>query len=374
MTSNLINSRDITLASQIVDYFNGEHMFYIENPFFDVKGISKINKNNFLQFKEITNGAQLTEPEIYVKNNGKFTKDFKIKLFSNNKPCKLFGPYSATGEQTKIKSTNRFMVNMGRPEEDNIEQRVILLLNQQLCTALDFLMISKLLDVDIPTNCTDEQYIRMVADKIGYTKEDKLNEFIEKLNSKEIAIYEKTDMAEPPEIGLMDIMKDELESYIRKPELREYFKKNSVNRFFKAKFRNATSPLPAIRVTRSAGINKQTGEEMMYDNVTAKLGFILLLKGGKNGMFATKTIKNKHLVALEYEEYIGYVENKSKKDCNFITTLKYDIRTFQSGSVAGTKVDVNQCIIKDCKMAEDPIMFDLEEDEDCGDEIQTTFE
>lgn len=57
MSSNLINSKNIMPASQIIDFFNGNYMFYVENPYFDVKGISKINKNNFLQFKEITYGA-----------------------------------------------------------------------------------------------------------------------------------------------------------------------------------------------------------------------------------------------------------------------------------------------------------------------------
>lgn len=372
MSANLINARDIIPASQIIDYFNGEHMFYIENPFFDVKGIPKINKDNFLKYTEITNGCQLIEPKIYAKINGKYTTDFKIKLFSNNKPCKLFGPYSSNGEQIKIKSINKFMVNLGRPEEDNIEQRVILLLNQQLCTALDFLMVTKLLDIEITKSHTDESFIKLVADKVKYNNDDKLKELINKLNSKEIVIYEKSDMADPVEIGLFDIMKDEFSNYIRTPELKDFYKKNSINRFFKGKFRNAISPLPAIRITRSLGTNKQTGEEQTYDNVSGKLGFVLLLKGGKNGMFATKMIKNKQLVALEYDEYMSYVENKAKKDCNFIVTLNYDIRAFQSGSIAGTKLDVSQCIIKDCKTMDDPILFDLDEDD--NENIITTFE
>ena len=71
MSLNLINSKDIIPASQIIDFFNGNYMFYVENPYFDVKGMSKINKNNFLQYKEITNGVQLIEPKIYAKINGK---------------------------------------------------------------------------------------------------------------------------------------------------------------------------------------------------------------------------------------------------------------------------------------------------------------
>lgn len=374
MTSNLINARDIMPASQIIDYFTGDHMFYVENPFFDVKGVDKVNKNNFLQYKEITNGGQLTEPEIYAKINGKFTKDFKIKLFSNNKPCRLFGPYSATGEQIKIKSTNKFMVNLGKPDENDTEQRMILLLNQQLSVALDFLMVSKLLEIDIQHGITDVQFINMVAEKLKFDDEEKINELVEKLNSKSLAIYEKSDIADPTEIGLLDIMKDNIDNYIKKYEPKDQLRKNPVFKFFKGKFRNAASPMPTVKITRSLGINKQTNEEQAYDNVTAKFGFILLLKGGKNGMFATKTIKGKQLMALEYEEYMGYVENKSKKDCNFITTLKYDIRTFQSGSIAGTKMDVIQCIIKECKMVDEPIMFDLDEYDEMNDEIQTTFE
>ena len=187
MTSNLINARDIIPASQIIDYFTGDHMFYVENPFFDVKGVYKVNKNNFLQYKEITNGGQLTEPEIYAKINGKFTKDFKIKLFSNNKPCRLFGPYSATGEQIKVKSTNKFMVNLGKPDENDTEQRMILLLNQQLSVALDFLMVSKLLEIDIQQGITDVQFINMVAEKLKYDDTEKINELIKNNSGKTLS-------------------------------------------------------------------------------------------------------------------------------------------------------------------------------------------
>lgn len=374
MSSNLINSKDIMPASQIIDFFNGNYMFYVENPYFDVKGMSKINKNNFLQYKEITNGVQLIEPKIYAKINGKYTTDFKIKLFSNCIPCRLFGPFSGNNEPIKPKANNKFMVNMGKPEQDNIEQRVMLLLNQQLCSALDFLMICRLIDIDIPENATDESFIKLVANKINFNDTDKLDQFIAKLNSKDVAIYEKSDMAEPVEIGLFDIMKDQIYAYTRNSELRDYMKKNVVCKFFQAKFKDVNSPLPALRITRSIGVNKTTNEEQFYDNVTGKLGFVLLLNGGKNSMFATKLIKNKQMFALEYDEYMSYVESKAKRDCNFIVSLSYDIRRYQSGSIAGTKLDVLQCIIKECKNIEEPILFDLDEDNDDTDEFKTTYE
>lgn len=372
MTTNLINTKDIMPASQIVDFFNGNYMFYIENPYFTVKNTTPNNKNNFLKYNQITNGSQITEPKIYAKINGKYTTDFKIKLFSTNRSCRLFGPYVSNGETIKIKSMNKFMINLGKPNDEDIEMRIILLLNQQLCTALDFLMIAKFLDIEIPNNCDDAKFIKLVANKLDYKDEDKLSEFIDKLNAKKIAIYDKSDMADPTEIGLFDIMKDEIHSYIRKPENKELYKKNPINVFFKGNFKNVTSPLPAIKINRSIGINKQTNEEQMYENVTGKLGYILLIPGGKNGMFATKILKNKQLVALEYEEYMKYTENKSKKDCNFIVSLNYDIRTFQSGPVVGTKLDVSQCIIKESKMTDEPILFDLDENED-EDDIITTF-
>jgi hypothetical protein len=83
------------------------------------------------------------------------------------------------------------MVSMGKLEQDNIEQRAMLILNQQLCTALDFLMICKLIDIDIPKDATDESFVKLVADKTKFKDSAKLDQFISKLNSKDIAIYER---------------------------------------------------------------------------------------------------------------------------------------------------------------------------------------
>jgi hypothetical protein len=140
--------------------------------------------------------------------------------------------------------------------------------------------------------------------------------------------------------------------------------KNSVWKLFQAKFNNINSPSPALKINRAIIPDKFRDGEQYYDSVIGKLGFTLLLKGGKNGMFATQIVKNRQVVPLGYDEYMSYAKGNRRMDCNFVVSLSYDIRSYNVGSIIGTKLDVSQCMIKECKIIKKLWIDDGDDDDD----------
>ena len=374
MSIVLVNSKTITPASQIIDLLNGKHIFCVENPYFRINGITKPKLNEFLTYKQIDNGTQIVAPKIYYKHVDLYTTNFKLNLFEHPKLCRLFGPYSKTGESLKPKSNNKFMLSFGKYDETDSEIHSILLLHQQLAFALEFLLIAKLLDIEITNEDTDEIFVKKV---IKLIKVDESDENVEKLlkilKDNELCTTVKENETSESVCGFFDRFKAEIAQYCKKHSKKE----NSIIKFYGGKsdgLYNSVSAKPVFIITETIKHEKDKSEPTKFVCVNSKFNFVLKLDGGKNDYFATKIIKDRKARPLGHTEYMNYVKENSKYECKFIVGVSYDIRKYGSGPLICTKIDVNECIIKTPKLSSVAsfLLDDCEDDEQ--EEIQTTID
>ena len=86
------------------------------------------------------------------------------------------------------------------------------------------------------------------------------------------------------------------------------------------------------------------------------------MNGGKNDFYATKIIENKKPNPLMYDTYMSYVESKTRKSCKFVISISYDIRKFGSGPLVCTKINTEQCVVKDSKLIIETFLIDDDEE------------
>lgn len=350
MSTILINSKNIIPAKQIIDFFNGKYMFYVENPYFRIKDMVKPKLSEFLSFSKITNGTQLEAPKIYYKHGDAFTRNFKINMFEQGKLCKLFGAYSK--EDAKPRSNNKFLVNLGKLEQEgNNDLYAFTLFHQQLAFALEFLIIAKLLSIKIDDKDTDETFINKFAEvvKLSSDNED-LIDLKNIIKNNIICKAVKENETEEFIFGFFDRFKSEIAQHLKSNKVSA--KENSVIQFYGGKadnIFNSTSVKPCIKLTSFIKQEKGKEDSSVYESVNSKLGFVLKLPEGKNDFFATKIIKNRKALALTYDEYMDFVKSNLRYECKFIVNVDYDIRKYQSGPLITTKIDIKECIIKEPK-------------------------
>lgn len=374
MSKILIKSNTIIPSTQIIDYFNGKYMFYIENPFFKVPGITTIKQQDFLIYKKIENGTELKIPKIYYKYNGVFTDSFLINISDKEILCRFFGPYTKNAkEETKPKSNNKFLINFGKYTNSH-DLQAFLILNQQLSIALEFLIMSKLLNIEITTDDTDDTFINKICDIIKVNPNDnRIEDILNTIKNSVLKPVIKENETTETDLCFFDKFKTELLNYV-KDNFNKRMKSNSVIQFYGGKsdsIYNATSVKPAIGVVKTIKQNESGEDGDVFNNVSGKFGFVLKLPNGKNDFYATKIIVNKKPSPLNYDAYMNYVESKTKKSCKFVVSIGFDIRRFNSGPLVCTKINAEQCIIKESKLNIETYLIDDEIDEQ---EMQNTFD
>lgn len=363
MSKIVISSNTIVPSTQIIDYFNGKYMFYVENPFFKIPGLTTIKPQEFLAYKKIENGTELKVPKIYYKYNNTFVDTFSIDISDKRTLCKFFGAYTKNKEENKIKSNNKFLLNFGKYHE-NHELKPFLILNQQLSLALEFLMISKLLDIEISRDETDISFINKVCELLSIsTNDSNIEDILNTIQSSVLKPIIKENDSTETNLCFFDKFKTELISYVKK-HFAEKMKTNPIIAFYGGKadsIYGASSVRPAISIVKTIKQN-ESGEDNSFNNVSGKFGFILKLPKGKNDFFATKLIENKKAVALTYDNYMSYVGSKTKKSCKFVVTIGLDIRRFNSGPLVTTKINVEECIVKESVMNIQTYLIDDDEE------------
>lgn len=370
MSTILVSSKNITPAKQIIDMFNGKYMFYIENPYFRIKDMSKPKLSEFLIFKKITNGTQLETPKIYYKHGDMFTRNFKINIFDQGKLCKLFGGFSK--EDAKPKSNNKFLVNLGKLDQNN-DLYAFTLFNQQLSLGLEFLIIAKLLNIKITDDDTDESFIKKVAETIKVSEDsEELLDLIKMIKRNEICKSVKENESEEFNFGFFDRFKSEITTYLKQSKANA--KENSIIQFYGGKIDalfNSTSVKPAVKLTSFIKHVSGKEEPTVFESVNGKFNFVLKLPEGKNDYYATKIIKNRKALALTYDEYMDFVKSGTRYECKFIVRIGFDVRKFQVGPLINVKIDVDECIIKEPKFEVQSFFLDDLKDDD---EIQDNFD
>ena len=366
MSKVLVKSNTIIPSTQIIDYFNGKYMFYIENPFFKVPGVNGIKQNEFLTYKKIDNGTELKTPKIYYKYNNVFTDSFLINISEKDISCRFFGPFTKnTKEEIKPKSNNKFLVNFDKYSIDH-DLQAFLILNQQLSIALEFLMISKLLNIEITHEDTDQSFINKFCDiiKIDHDNSD-IKEILDTITESKLIPVVKENETTETNLCFFDKFKSEILKYVKDNFTTKNLKTNPIIMFYGGKndsIYSASSVKPALTVVKTIKQNESGEETETFNNVSGKFGFVLKLKGGKNDFYATKIIENKKPNPLMYDTYMGYVESRTRKSCKFVISIGYDIRRFGSGPLVCTKINAEQCVIKDSKLVIETFLIDDDEE------------
>ena len=374
MSKILVKSNTIIPSTQIIDYFNGKYMFYIENPFFKIPGINTMKQQDFLTYKKIDNGTELKVPKIYYKYNGVFTDAFLINISDKEILCRFFGPYTKnTKEEMKPKSNNKFLINFGKYTNAH-DLQAFLILNQQLSIALEFLMIAKLLNIEITNEDTDNSFINKVCNIIKVDpNSSQVEDILNTINNSILKPTIKENETSETDLCFFDKFKSEILTYI-KDNFNKNMKSNPIVMFYGGKadgIYSATSVKPAVGVVKTIKQNESGEDNDVFSNVSGKFGFILKLPNGKNDFYATKLIVNKKPIPLTYDTYMSYVESKTKKSCKFVVSIGFDIRRFNSGPLVCTKVSIEQCIVKESKLDIETYLIDDETDDQ---EAQNTFD
>ena len=92
-----ITPKEIELPKSMLDMLNGNSMFWLENPYFQVPlNRFKLNKNICKSLNSTISGNKklignrFITPRLLIKHNGKFTQYFNIHYTENNKLMKTF--------------------------------------------------------------------------------------------------------------------------------------------------------------------------------------------------------------------------------------------------------------------------------------------
>lgn len=376
--SNNKISSEIKLASQIIDFFNGKHDFLIENPYFDVKGIKKIKKENFLEYKTLkNNGSKLESPKIYYNFNGNWTREFKIVLFNRGKRCNVFEEYG--GPTSKI--IIRPLISLGSYQENDLDIQTILLFDKQLNLAIEFAILMKLFDPLIEDNETDKSFIEKIINSFnnygkGNEKEMKeLKKIREELDDIKDEILDKISSLEPnaytknneEQFGPLDYFKDSIKKYYKL--VGEDFKNNPVIKFF-VKSDNINSAIPSILIVNSK-IKGKENEKTEVKFVNFKPKFKCLNADSSNSEYVTQIKTKTGLEDLSRKIYDSLIVGNKNVLINFSSELEFRIEKYSNVTIS-TSYELKQVLLKEVKRNKDN-RSDFSDDSD-EEEFNTTFE
>ena len=170
-----INSSEITLANSIIEMFNGNSQFVIENPWYNFNSCLKklptidnyLNSFYTSEFNE-RKIYQLNTPRILFKEpkSNKFTMLYEIK-WGSEKP-KTYWIMIADKDGLKEKSgSQNFFVNPTDSELSNLKEEDINLikLERQLIYGFDIAISAVILGINLSEYQTDESLIKAMYEK-----------------------------------------------------------------------------------------------------------------------------------------------------------------------------------------------------------------
>lgn len=151
-THLILYGNDIKPASSLIGLLDGSEQFCISSPFFEVPGIPPENKTEFLsKTGESQYGIIFKAPRICArpKEGAPFVSSFKIgvaQALGIKKNFTICKPYGAANNILQ-KNKENLQISFGR-EPDSIDDKLCLISHQFAC-ALDVLLISKILGIDL---------------------------------------------------------------------------------------------------------------------------------------------------------------------------------------------------------------------------------
>ena len=198
--------KEITLPTSMIDMLNGNSMFWVENPYFQVplsnfKYNDKLCKKNDIKLNgnKKSLGNRFHTPRLLMKHNDKFTQFFNIHYTENNKLTKIFNvrkPYlsSPDDDSDKYKHNISFIPWMKDKYNCIVEQEdeIMIKLDQLYMNTLELIFTCEMIGYKITNEKTDKEIINNIC---NYLKQpDAINYLSEKyfdINS--LKIYYKDD-------------------------------------------------------------------------------------------------------------------------------------------------------------------------------------
>lgn len=301
------------------------------------------------------------------------TIDCRIQLFNSKTKANLFKPYDFNEEDFKTaKASQKLNIGFGRVEDNNQDiYEKMFKLSYTLAEAFDYYFISKITKIPIEESDTDVSFLNKVAKSINYNvEEDEFKEYIELITSTKVFKSIKDEFTNESEndikYRIMNLFKTKL--LVRMKETKFAIEDKVVAKIFS----NAKAFIPSsfpFKFTNKT--NSETNET--FELFNGKFAFIF--STGKNDRFATKLIQNKMITPLTFRKYIEMAENKSRKDCNFVCDIIYNIKSFSDKVFKQVNFEIKQCLVDEASHDDtDPILFDLDEENEYNDEYEVEVE
>lgn len=306
------------------------------------------------KYQQITNGNELTAPEILYKNKDQYTSQKKVKLFSSSTALRVLPPYN----NAPFKYNNKLLVSFGKFDEENQSFKKLYFFCKAISIAGDFLLASHLLSININDYKTDKDFIEAIKTKLKTKQDDDFEEYLHYIHMKEIFVKSE-DSDVPDLIKLIGGHTKALNELVPK----EARMKDPVWKFIGKDWKGTHNPVTAADKTMK---DKKTEEEVMMRVANTSLVFTMKTPKVNSEYYCTKIVKGKNLETLTEETLKKIVEGKASY--NFVCTIKLDYRKFTTGPTNGIKLEVTQCQMKQVAQVQEVSLFDDDEDDGYNDE------
>lgn len=345
---------------------NNNSVYNVESFKYPTNIIELINTNKHdvkvalssksFKYQQITNGNELTAPEILYKNKDQYTSQKKVKLFSTSTSLRVLPPFG----NAPFKYNNKLLVSFGRFDEDNQNFKQLYLFCKALSIAGDFLLISHMLGIDVNSCPTDEDFIKAIKDKLKTKQEDEFDDYLLYIHLTDVFI--KSDDAEIPDlIKIIGSHSKVLNELIPK----DVRMKDPVWKFMGAvkDWKGTNNPVVAADKTMK---DKKTDEEVIMRVANTSLVFTMKTPKVNSEYYCTKIVKGKNLETLTETTLKQIVEGKA--NYNFVCNIKLDYRKFTTGPTNGIKLEVAQCQMKQLTQSKEVSLFDDDDDNEFKDD------
>lgn len=328
---NIYQASSFNYPTNIIDMINTDKC--------DVKLVA--NAATF-KSKTITNGSELGRPDVMIKCKGKYTSDALVKLFSSNQGTKIFPPFG----NAPYKYNNKLMIGFGKYDASSSDFIKAYLFSKAIGIASDFMIASRVLELDISKYKTDKEFVDAVNEKLGKKADEDLEEFLAYAHSTQPSVITETNEFR----GLIDVIGDHLKEALKTCP---GFKTNETATFMLKNWKSTKNPFKVAEVDVK---DRKTNEMITLTTSTASLVFTTKTPTSTSEFYCTKEVKGKKLITLTTDNMPSYVEKKSM--CNFICKVTLDWRKFTTGVTNGVKLEVRQFICKPFEQKNEVIMFD----------------
>ena len=348
MSTKLIKISQFNYPTEIINLINGQELFKL-----------RVNQKTFTT-TDVSNGVKLNEPELVARINGQYVSKWFLKLSETPLPVRIFPPFGGAD----YKFVNKLLVSSGKFDETNVGLIKLALLSKALAIAVDFLLVAKLLDIDITPYKTDAEFFDAIKGKLGNGSSEALDEFLVECHSQELVFSE----AEETPIGLIDIVRDNFKDYFKaNPSV----KTNKIYTFLglAKQWISTKSTIKPIHKTLC-----KDGVETDFKTINCSLIFKIKTPTTKFENYCTKLVDKNKLITLD-EKMMEKITD-GKINANFVSSVEIDLRKYKTGLTNSIKFTISQFNYKPYEQQAAEIMLSAFDDEDipADEDLITDFE